>query len=354
MKKFYLLLLFFSCLITAQQPYYDSIDFTGLTGDNLKNSLAQLIDNASTTYTYGDVRDDFKFMELDPDDTTNNNVLLLYGYVNDISCTTSPLTSDRRIRNKNDFGGLSCDYNREHVFARSNANPGMGPTDNSFTGIVADPHNLRPADRDRNSTRSNRKFADATGNSRVLPSGDWYPGDEWKGDVARIMMYMYTRYGERCLPELNASGAKQGTTDMLQILLQWNVDDPVSDIEDNRNNFLEGVYLNRNPFIDNPALATAIWGGPDAEDRWGNILSVSNFRQPKVKIYPNPVSGNEVSIISTKDIVLEIYDVLGKKVKQQNLTSNQKKINISGLKKGIYLLRLKSDTGTITKKLVRQ
>ena len=29
----------------------------------------------------------------------------------------------------------------------------------------------------------------------LLASGHWYPGDEWKGDVARMMMYMYLRYG---------------------------------------------------------------------------------------------------------------------------------------------------------------
>jgi endonuclease I len=32
--------------------------------------------------------------------------------------------------------------------------------------------------------------------------------------------------------------------------------------EINRNSILEGVQGNRNPFIDNPAFATAIWGGP--------------------------------------------------------------------------------------------
>ena len=30
--------------------------------------------------------------------------------------------------------------------------------------------------------------------------GDWYPGDEWKGDVARIVMYMYLRYPNQCEP----------------------------------------------------------------------------------------------------------------------------------------------------------
>ena len=352
MKQIYLFLFFVTTISVAQQPYYDGINFNGLTGDNLKNVLAQLIDNASTTYTYGDIREDFKTMSLDPDDTSNNNILLLYGFTNNVNCASGQ--TDRRIRDKDDFGGNACDYNREHVFARSNANPGMGSTSNSFTGIVADPQNLRATDVNRNSTRGNRKFGDATGNSGVTSTGDYYPGDEWKGDVARIMMYMFTRYGDRCLPELNASGSKQGTTDMLQILLEWNIDDPVSAIEDNRNNFLETAYGNRNPFIDNPSLATAIWGGNDAQDRWGNILSTEDFQQQNIKIFPNPVSGNEVTIISNKSVIAEVYDVLGKKVKRANLTANQKKLDLTNLKQGIYLLRLKSDSGTLTKKLIKQ
>ena len=353
MKHIYLLFLLISSLGYSQQPYYDSVNFDGLTGDNLKNTLAQLLDNASPTYTYGDVRDDFKIMELEnPTDPNNNNVLLTYGYIDNVNCTSGQ--TDRRIRNKNNFGGSACEYNREHVFARSNANPGMGSVSNGDTGIAADPQNLRATDVTRNGIRGSRKFGDGTGNSSVLGNGDYYPGNEWRGDVARIMMYMYTRYGDRCLPELNASGPKQGTTDMLQILLQWNADDLVSDVEDNRNTRLETVYGNRNPFIDNPALATVIWGGPDAEDRWGNLLTTENFQQQEIKIFPNPANGNEVNIISNKDIIAEVYDILGKRVNQQNLTSNQRKLNISGLKKGIYLLKLKTDSGTVTKKLMRQ
>ena len=46
------------------------------------------------------------------------------------------------MADKDDFGGTECEYNREHVFARSNADPEMGSASNSSTGIIADPHNL--------------------------------------------------------------------------------------------------------------------------------------------------------------------------------------------------------------------
>ncbi|HAT66086.1 MAG TPA: endonuclease, partial [Flavobacteriaceae bacterium] len=110
-------------------------------------------------------------------------------------------------RDKGDFGGSTCQWNREHVFARSNANPPMGNVDNNTTGIGADPHNIRPSDQQMNNNKANKKFASGNGNAGNVGSGDWYPGDEWKGDVARMIMYMYTRYGDRCLPSLTGVGS---------------------------------------------------------------------------------------------------------------------------------------------------
>ncbi|WP_411767056.1 endonuclease [Winogradskyella sp. A3E31] len=354
MKQIYALLLFITSISFAQQPYYDGFDFSQ-TGDVLKSNLGQLIDNdASTTYTYGDVRDDFLIMELDPNDNTDSNVLLTYGYVNTLSCTSGQ--TDRRIRDKNDFGGNTCEYNREHVFARSNADPTMGDVSNGDTGIAADPHNLRATDVQRNGERGSRKFGEDTNDpsaSGVLGNGDYYPGNEWKGDIARIMMYMYTRYGDRCLPELNANGAKQGTTDMLQILLEWNAEDPVSPIEDARNNQLEIVYENRNPFIDNPYLATVIWGGPAAEDRWGTLSSTSNELN-QFNIYPNPTQSDvTVQLKSPQRTTIEVYDILGKKVLQK-VIYNSGKIETSRLKSGVYILKIRQGTSEVNKRLVKR
>ncbi|WAC02112.1 GEVED domain-containing protein [Lacinutrix neustonica] len=56
---------------------------------------------------------------------------------------------------------------------------------------------------------------------------------------------------------------------MIMLFLEWNVEDPVNAFEDQRNQVIQGIQGNRNPFIDNPAFATQIWGGPQAEDRFG-------------------------------------------------------------------------------------
>ncbi len=345
-KIFTLFLLLSLQTLFAQQPYYDDVNLS-LTGQDLYFALQQKIENASTSFNYGDTRDSMKITDEDPEN--NNNVLLLYGYDNSGSCTTD------RSRDKDDFGGSSCQYNREHTFARSNANPSMGNVDNGTTGIGADPHNIRPTDQQMNNNRGSKKFADGSGNAGDVGSGYWYPGDEWKGDVARIMMYMYTRYGDRCKPSLNGNGALQGSTEMLQVYLQWNAEDPVTDFEDQRNPYLENFYGNRNPFIDNPYLATLIWGGPAAEDRWG-LIGTEEFIAENISVYPNPTS----EIIWVEDNTsfsvnnYSIYDISGRRILFNTFNSSEKKVDVSNLNSGVYLLELVSSERKITKKIVVQ
>jgi len=63
---------------------------------------------------------------------------------------------------------------------------------------------------------------------------------------------------------------------MIDLYLKWNAEDPVSDFERYRNEYhgnKNNPYSqgNRNPFIDNPYLANAIWGMHHtykAENKW--------------------------------------------------------------------------------------
>ena len=262
MKKTLLLLtyLFASITIIAQVPsYYNDVNLT-LSGQNLKNELTTKVTETHTTfltYTPG-VWEALQAADLDPQN--NNNILLIYG-----SSDTDGDTQTDRSRGVNDNGGTLGQWNREHVFPRSLGNPNLGST-----GPGSDAHHIRPADISMNSSRSNREFADGSGVAGITSQGYFYPGDEWKGDVARMMMFMYLRYGDRCLPSAVGIGnAVSGDANMIDLFLEWNVEDPVSDFEDNRNDVLAGIQGNRNPFIDNPAFATTIWGGAQAEDRFG-------------------------------------------------------------------------------------
>lgn len=257
-----------------ESPYYNGFNFNQ-TGITLRNSLSALTITKHTnflSYTPG-VWEASRITDLDNNNT--NNVTLIYGWENG---TDSDITNDIS-RSKLNNGGGTGQWNREHVFAKSLGNPSLNEGGDSDAG--EDAHNLRPSDVQRNSLRSNNKFALGNGTSSLV-SGGWYPGDEWKGDVARIVMYMYLRYGNQCLPRFVGTGALNSIdSNMSQIFLQWNAEDPVSPLEDARNNFhgnTTNTYAqgNRNPFIDNPFLATQIWGGMAAQNRWA-ILANTNF-----------------------------------------------------------------------------
>ncbi len=354
MKHFYFLsILCFTNFIYAQltppselQAYYTGVNFSN-TGLTLKSQLSTKTTDKHINYlSYSEVWNALKITDEDPNNS--NNVLLVYGFNDSDSDTTND-----RSRAKSRNGGGSGDWNREHVYAKSLGTPNLGTS-----GPGADAQMLRPSDVQRNSNRGSKKFAAGNGGSGNFNSG-WYPGDEWKGDCARIIMYMYIHYGSRCLPTNVGIGSSASTPDdMISLFLQWNAEDPVSSIEITRNDYhsnTNNTYAqgNRNPFIDNPYLATVIWGGPNAENRWEN-LSIDEFTQNSVKIFPNPVQFDEVTIEANLAILAEVYDILGKKVLTQIISENQKKLNIAGLSKGIYMIKLNSEKGYVTKKLIRQ
>jgi endonuclease I len=258
---------FFICLIVliidikSQQSYYDEIDFQ-LAGTQLKDDLSTLIISTHSNYiSYATAYQILK--QTDEEPNAPNLVRLIYGS-NDLD----ELVINDLTRDENMTGGSIGDWNREHVYPKSLATP---PLTNSGSG--ADVHLLRACDLQMNSTRSNRKFRAGTGDANYNQIG-WYPGDDWKGDCARIIMYAYLHYGTRCLPSnVGVGDANVIDEDMLDLFLTWNAEDEVSEYELQRNEILESVQGNRNPFIDNPAFATKIWGGIEASDPWNLLYS---------------------------------------------------------------------------------
>jgi hypothetical protein len=88
------------------------------------------------------------------------------------------------------------EWNREHVYPRSLGNPNLGSegpgSDASFASFG---HYLK-------CHKKQLPFGTGSGNSKLINGTSFYPGDEWKGDVARMVMYMYVRYGNQCLPNV--------------------------------------------------------------------------------------------------------------------------------------------------------
>ena len=317
MKKqiLFLSISLYSIFILAQESYYDDVNLN-LTGISLKEALATKIITTHTnnlSYTPG-IWNAVMVTDMNPID--NSEVLLIYGFENG---SDSNSTNDRERNINDNCTSNSCVglWNREHVYPTSLATPDLDQ-DGTNGPPYADAHNLRPCDSQRNSSRGNKKFIAGSGNSGATGTG-WYPGDEWKGDVARIIMYMYLRYDERTLPSNVGFGSNSDTPDdMIDLFLQWNADDPVSTIEKQRNPYHENTSNsdaqgNRNPFIDNPRLATRIWGGPEAEDIWG-IYSNTDTEAPSVPSGLTVTNTTTYSIdlswtASTDNIGVSSYDV---------------------------------------------
>ncbi len=347
MKKLLILFSFFlfSNGYSQVPAYYSSINFSQ-TGLPLRDDLASLITSTHTNpLSYADVWNVLKAGDLDP--TNSADVLLIYGY-NDGD--GNPVTD--RTRNKNNNGGSNGEWNREHTFAKSQGNPDLGSV-----GPGSDAHNLRASDVQQNGNRSNKLFASGSGNAGNAGS-NWYPGDEWKGDVARIIMYRYLRYGLQCRPYYACAGTTNSVdANMVDLLLDWNAEDPVSTLEENRNDVIQGAQGNRNPFIDNPRIATYIWGGTPAEDTWGG-LETEDEVENDLFIYPIPSDGQNVYISnSTYENIesISIYNSLGELVTYYPIEKSQNTpIHLQNLPKGLLFVNIDFQGEIITKKLLVQ
>jgi endonuclease I len=174
--------------------------------------------------------------------------------------------------------------NREHVWPKS-----RGSFHESYAG--ADLHHLRPTNTTINSTRGNMTMGNvrekypgsySTANFAGKPTLYYNTGadlvevnNDIKGDVARIFLYVYVRWGEPNLfenvpsnqlpsPRGSDSGGNNGARviDDLDTLLQWCQNDPVDEWEMTRNDLTQDIQGNRNVFIDYPELAWKLFNKP--------------------------------------------------------------------------------------------
>lgn len=90
----------------------------------------------------------------------------------------------------------------------------------------------------------------------------------------------------------------------------------------------------------------------------GNGILATNEVKDNIEsqfnIYPNPVKNGIFTIENNKnEAVFEVYDVSGKLVKQsEKLNKGINRININGIQKGIYIVKINSNGTAISKKIV--
>ena len=227
---------------TSLETYYSGVDLNA-TGTALVTSLRSKISNFTRT-TYGDA----KTMLCYTDESVANPGFLYGMWDGDLL----PAEWGTGV------------WEREHVWACANMGLGgdLRPGE-STKNQGSDLQNLRAACSGSNGKHGNNHF-----DNDPVPAGYFYPnpapgslaGDhaytgDFRGDLARILFYMYT-----CYDFLSLTDAPNGNnnTGKLSRLIEWNKADPVDDFEIQRNNRVYGYQGNRNPFIDYPALADKI------------------------------------------------------------------------------------------------
>ena len=208
---------------------YDSLSQLsgGTSQDNspdtaLYNALQNLM-TVSFTHNYNKTRDMFKYTDC-------------------VSNDTSKLVSFYTGVFKDSTWDSGKTWNREHCWPDSKC-----LSSGRSEGDSADLMMLRPEDASANSSRSNKAYGES--------SSYYYPGDEVKGDCARIILYGYVRW-----ENTSKMWGTDGVMENMTVLLKWMEEDPVDTWEMGRNDAVQSITGNRNVFVDYPELAWLLFG----------------------------------------------------------------------------------------------
>jgi hypothetical protein len=327
---------------TAPTGYYSSLN--GKSGAVLKQAIQDIIANPTVVrkYTYGDV---YEFLlECDQNPNNSSQVWLMY-----VEQARSKLDA------QSGSSGAVGFWNREHIFPQSRG--GFSDGTSSFPGGVnnwlptdandiacghSDAHHIRAEDSPENSLRSNRNYG-------VDYNGPVGNQGSWRGDVARALFYMAVRYNGLNVVNGNVAENPVGFIGDLTTLLAWHTLDPPDDFEMNRNNIIFGYQKNRNPFIDNPTLASYIWGANSGQT-WNSTLSTPDTTELKFAFYPNPAKNQIIIAGLQTESFVDICSLSGQVLVHETFTSSTK-LNFN-LPPSVYILKITSEGKTAVKKLV--
>ena len=294
MKKKITLALFLTIsLVQSQIPngYYDSAN-----GSNyeLKTQLFEIINN-HIDQGYNALDDFYTIHDIDIYYENDNSILDIY--------SENPLGTDPyNFSPDNSCGNYSSEgdcYNKEHLIPQS--------IFGSNYPMRSDAHQVIPTDGRVNGFRSAYPFG-VVGQNLVSQSGisnptqngsklgnnlnEGYsigytnivfePIDEFKGDIARIYFYFITRY-ENLVSSWSSYDMFDGSSDkvlhdvFLNILINWHLNDPVSQKEIDRNNQIYLFQGNRNPFIDQPEYVEEIWSSTNDNENPSTPTNIQLF-----------------------------------------------------------------------------
>ena len=351
MKKLYL---FLTLIITAvalnaqPQGYYNGTE--GLTGNALKIALHNIIKTDNHT-SYSGLWSAYQQTDKKP----NGKVWDIYS---DVPNGTPPYQYNFGSDQCGSYNGEGDCYNREHLWAQS--------WTNNDSDEKTDLHHVYPTDGYVNNRRGNYAFGEVRNASWTSQNGGklgsntvsgyngtvFEPIDEYKGDIARALMYVSVRYYQEDSGWTNSDMTNKSVIKdwAMTMLLRWHEEDPVDDKEINRNNAVYNIQRNRNPFVDYPDFAPMIW-----DPTWDGVED-QYLATMLVNVWPNPTTST-VNIKGENLNAVYMYNAMGQLVLAVDLqnTDNQSVIDVSGFNSGIYFMNIISENGSsVLKKVVVQ
>lgn len=245
------------------ESYYGSLETKS--GYELKSALKAVIKEGHVAQSYESLIKVYAKSDIDTTYEKDGTILDIY--------SEDPQTKDPYAYRPEDACGVykgegHC-YNREHLFPQSAF--GKRPP------MKSDFFHIYPTDGYVNSRRGHLPFGEVGIPSWTSQNGSkigkntfgkfkgevFEPIDEFKGDIARALLYFAVRYEDEIITfkheMLNGTKTQVYADWFIALLLKWHRQDPVSKHEIKRNEEGFKYQGNRNPFVDHPEWAEKIW-----------------------------------------------------------------------------------------------
>ncbi len=296
--------------ITPPAGYYDSA--MGLIGEPLRTALHAIIDN-HTAIGYTNTWTAF----YSTDDKPNGKVWDMYS---DIPGGVPPYEYTFGI-DQGGIGGVEgTGYNREHSWPSSWYGGEISP-------MYSDLFMVYPTDNYVNNRRGSYPYGEVDSPGWTSFNGSklgnctysgysgiaFEPIDAYKGDFARSYFYVTARYyGEDgSWPGSDMTDGADLLPWAVNMLLEWHLDDPVSRKELERNGTVYTMQGNRNPFIDRPEFAEAMYAttGVVEPDEFMGRAFVLEQNAPNPF---NPTTTVGFALATATDVDLSVYDITGR------------------------------------------
>lgn len=288
-------------------------------------------------------------------DTINNQRVITCVYSGQNAVYTEP------------FAYTANNFSREHTYCHSWM-PTYTATNTTDLPQYSDYHHLFPTNQnDANAIRSNwplgevvtvtSTFMGAKFGKDINGRFVYEPKDDHKGDAARAMFYEAIAYNtvdgkNWAFPNPISTTINYGQDQT--ILKQWNTMDPPSNWEIARNDFIDSLQSNRNPFVDHPEYACYInFSSMNYFAEGCEGLSIEEKLVNAFIVYPNPAR-NELflNVDGTTIEGFQIIDMQGRTVMSENTNLSVVKVNTSSLKSGSYIVRVSTPFGETQRSLI--